>query len=144
MRTHKFCSFCSSCVVPTFVYGRLHREKKDWEKKVFVCFKLTLHHRRPTTTERRSMKINFNNIYLGGFLIRIIYWSMPQWNFWFFLSFVVFGAAVYRPSFMVDYTAERRKTERKNEKWLFVCFPITSPPALQHREKKFFFLEKNF
>ena len=31
----------------------------------------------------------------------------------FFISFVVFGA-VYRPSFMVDYT-ERRKTERKKE-----------------------------
>ena len=40
------------------------------------------------------------------------FWSMPQWNFWFFISFVVFGAAVYRPSFMVDHT-ERRKTERK-------------------------------
>ena len=25
---HKFCSFWSSCV-PTFLYGRLHREKKD-------------------------------------------------------------------------------------------------------------------
>ncbi len=46
----------------------------------------------------------------------------------FFISFVVFGA-VYRPSFMVDYT-ERRKTERKK------CLPITSP-ALQHREKKY-------
>ena len=32
----------------------------------------------------------------------------------FFISFVVFGAAVYRPSSMVDYT-ERRKTERKKE-----------------------------
>ena len=40
---------------------------------------------------------------------------MPQWNFWEDnISFVVFGAAVYRPSFMVDYT-ERRKTERKKE-----------------------------
>ena len=66
---------------------------------------------------------------------------MPKFVITFSISFVVFGAAVYRPSFMVDYTAERRKTERKNEKCMFVCFPITSPPALQHREKKFF-LEK--
>ena len=69
------------------------------------------------------------------------FWSMPQWNFWFFISFVVFGAAVYRPSSSgVDYT-ERRKTERK--KFLYV-FTITSPAALQHREKKFCVRKKNF
>jgi hypothetical protein len=33
---------------------------------------------------------------------------------------------------------EKRKTER--ERKVFVCF--TSPAALQHREKKFFFREK--
>jgi len=48
---HKFCSFWS-CVL-TFLYGRLHREKKDWEKKG-KCFKLTLHHR--PYTERRNIK----------------------------------------------------------------------------------------
>ena len=38
---------------------------------------------------------------------------------------------------------ERRKTERERERKVFVCF--TSPAALQHREKKFFFREiKNF
>ena len=56
---HKFCSFWSSCVL-TFVYGRLHREKKDWEKKG-KCFKWTLHHPGPYT-ERRTIKRNFNNI----------------------------------------------------------------------------------
>ena len=30
---HKFCSFWSSCVRTFFVYGRLHREKKDWERE---------------------------------------------------------------------------------------------------------------
>ena len=35
---HKFCSFWSC--VPTFLYGRLHREKKDWEKKG-KCFPIT-------------------------------------------------------------------------------------------------------
>ena len=34
---------------------------------------------------------------------------------------------------MVDYTTERRKTEREREKF-FVCF--TSPAALQHRERE--------
>ena len=116
-----FCSFWSC--VPTFLWGRLHREKKDWEKKVFVCF----HHYiiGPYNTERRSFvwerKIKFLNFY----------WSMPQWIFWEDnISFVVFGA-VYRPSSRVDYT-ERRKTERK--KFLYV-FPITS--SGHHREKKY-------
>ena len=47
---------------------------------------------------------------------------------------------------MVDYTAERRKTEREREreKFLYV-FPITSRAALQHREKKKFCMrKKNF
>ena len=46
---------------------------------------------------------------------------------------------------MVDYTAERRKTEREREreKFLYV-FPITSRAALQHREKKFCMRKKNF
>jgi len=45
----------------------------------------------------------------------IKFYFMPQLKFLrtFFISFVVFVAAVYRPSSMVDYT-ERRKTERKN------------------------------
>jgi hypothetical protein len=56
---------------------------------------------------------------------------MPQLNFWFFKSFVVFVAAVYwPPSSVVDYT-ERRKTERK--KFLYV-FPS---PAAHHREKNY-------
>ena len=50
---------------------------------------------------------------------------MPQWNFWFFISFVVFGAAVYGPSSsMVDYTAERRKTEREREKSFCMFSPL--------------------
>ena len=49
----------------------------------------------------------------------IKFYFMPQLKFLrtFFISFVVFVAAVYRPSSMVDYT-ERRKTERK--KFLYV------------------------
>ena len=45
-----------------------------------------------------------------------------------------------------DYTAERRKTERERERErkVFVCFPITSRAALQHREKKFCMRKKNF
>ena len=46
-------------------------------------------------------------------------------KFLIFISFVVFGAAVYGPSSsMVDYT-ERRKTERERKG---KCFPITGPP----------------
>ena len=64
---------------------------------------------------------------------------MPQWIFWEdnISFYVVFGAAVYRPSSRVDYT-ERRKTERKKEK----CIPITSPAA-HHREKKYCVRNKN-
>ena len=41
---HKFCSFWSCGL--TFLWGRLHREKKDWEKKG-KCFPITspAHHR---------------------------------------------------------------------------------------------------
>jgi hypothetical protein len=53
----------------------------------------------------------------------------------FFISFVVFGAAVYRPSSMVDYT-ERRREERLREKRKMFQINITSPPA-HHREKKY-------
>jgi hypothetical protein len=35
------------------------------------------------------------------------------------ISFVVFGAAVYRPYGRL-HSRERRKSERKNEKWLYV------------------------
>ena len=62
-----------------------------------------------------------------------------------FCSFWSFG--VYGPSSSMvdDYTAERRKTEREREKFLYV-FPITSRAALQHREKKKLFCmrKKNF
>jgi hypothetical protein len=34
-------------------YGRLHREKKDWEKK--VCVNVSPLHHRPYNTERRSI-----------------------------------------------------------------------------------------
>jgi hypothetical protein len=52
-------------------------------------------------------------------VIKFYFRSMPQLKFLrtFFISFVVFVAAVYRPSSMVDYT-KRRKTERK--KFLYV------------------------
>ena len=52
---------------------------------------------------------------------------------------------MYGPSSSMvdDYTAERRKTEREREKFLYV-FPITSRAALQHREKKFCKRKKNF
>ena len=52
---------------------------------------------------------------------------------------------MYGPSSSMvdDYTAERRKTEREREKFLYV-FPITSRAALQHREKKFCMRKKNF
>jgi hypothetical protein len=71
-------------------------------------------------------------IFIWGFFLLELFIEVCHNEIFERISFVVFGAAVYRPSFMVDYTAERRKSERKNEKWLFVCF--TSPPALQHRE----------
>ena len=46
---------------------------------------------------------------------------------------------MYGPSSsMVDYTAERRKTEREKEN------VSPSPAALQHREKKFCVRKKNF
>ena len=53
---------------------------------------------------------------------------------------------MYGPSSsMVDYTAERRKTERERERKVFVCFPhyITGGPTTQ-REKKFCKRKKNF
>ena len=55
---------------------------------------------------------------------------------------------MYGPSSsMVDYTAERRKTERERErereKFLYV-FPITLRAALKHREKKYCMRKKNF
>ena len=46
------------------------------------------------------------------FLFLILKYATMKFLRTFFISFVVFGAAVYRPSSMVDYT-ERRKTERK-------------------------------
>ena len=48
------------------------------------------------------------------FLILFLKYATMKFLRTFFISFVVFGAAVYRPSSMVDYT-ERRKTERKKE-----------------------------
>jgi hypothetical protein len=56
------------------------------------------------------------------------------------ISFVVFGV-LECTDLMVDYT-ERRKTER--ERKVCECFPITSPAALQHREKKDCVRKKNF
>ena len=49
-----FCSFCSCGQRDYYYRGRLHREKKDWEKKVCECFPITsspppAHHR-----ERRN------------------------------------------------------------------------------------------
>jgi hypothetical protein len=46
---------------------------------------------------------------------------------------------------MVDYTAERRKTERERERKVFVCFPhyITGGPTTQ-REEVFCMRKKNF
>jgi hypothetical protein len=64
-----------------------------------------LHHR--ATTERRNIKRNKNET-VFKFLLK---YATMKFLITFFISFVVFGA-VYRPSFMVDYT-ERRKTERK-------------------------------
>ncbi len=49
------------------------------------------------------------------------------------ISFVVFGVLELCTDLMVDYT-ERRKTER--ERKVCECFPITSPAALQHRERR--------
>jgi hypothetical protein len=66
-----------------------------------------LHHR--ATTERRNIKRNKNET-VFKFLLK---YATMKFLITFFISFVVFGA-VYRPSFMVDYT-ERRKTERKKE-----------------------------
>jgi len=84
----------------TFLWGRLHREKKDWEKK---CFPITGPPQREEVLRERKMKRFLN-----------FYWSMPQWIFWEDnISFVVFGAVDW-PSSGVDYT-ERRKTERKKE-----------------------------
>ena len=58
----------------------------------------------------------------------------------FFISFVVFGAAVYRPSFMVDYT-ERRKTERKKENVSnehYITGPTQREEVLRERKIKRF------
>ena len=66
------------------------------------------HHR--ATTERRSIKRKKNET-VFKFLLK---YATMKFLRTFFISFVVFGAAVYRPSSMVDYT-ERRKTERKKE-----------------------------
>ena len=81
-------------------------EEKDWEreKENVSPSPAALQHR-----EREKFcvrKLNFK-IFI-----------MPQWIFWEdnISFYVVFGAAVYRPSSRVDYTAERRKTEREREK----------------------------
>ena len=102
----KFCSFCSS-----FLCGRLHREKKDWEKKVFVCF----HHyiigppQREEVLREIKMKrfLNFN------------YATMKFLIFHKFCSFWSFGV-YWRPSSGVDYTTERRKTEREKRKMFYI------------------------
>ena len=66
---------------------------------------------------------------------------MPQLKFLrtFFISFVVFGAAVYRPSFMVDYT-ERRKTERKKGKIHYITGPTTQKEEVLCEKEKLNFL----
>ena len=59
----------------------------------------------------------------------------------FFISFCSFWSfGVYGPSSsgVDDYTAERRKTERKKEKCMF----SPSPAALQHREREKFCVRK--
>jgi hypothetical protein len=119
-----FCSFCSCGLRETSMmvdYTQILK-KKDWEKKVFVCFPhyITCG---PPQREREEIFLEIKNETVLKFLLCR--------NFWFFISFVVFGAAVYRPSFMVDYT-ERRKTERK--KFLYVFTITSSGPTTQREE----------
>jgi hypothetical protein len=85
-------------VLLTFVYGRLHGERRKTERKKFLYVSPLHHHHHRPTTERRSIKRNFNNnnnnnnnIYLGGGV--------------FFTNFVI----------KQNYT-ERERERRKTEK----------------------------
>ena len=66
---HKFCSFCSSCVLRETSIGVDYTdfEEKDCERKKEKCMFSPLHHHhlRPTT-ERRTIKKNFRG---GGYII---------------------------------------------------------------------------
>ena len=113
-----------SCVPTFFVYGRLHREKKDWEKR-----KMFPHYITGPTTQREEVlcekeKIKFLFLLLKYATIKFLH------KFCSFCS----SCVLRETSIGVDYT-ERRKTEREKRK--NVCFPhyiIGGPPQ---REKKY-------
>ena len=108
---HKFCSF--ELWTERNLWGRLHREKKDWEKR-------KIHHG-PYNTERRSF------VWERKILISLI---MPQWMNE-STSFCSFWSCGLRETSVVDYTDIERLREKKGK-----CFPS---PAAHYREKKFFF-----
>ncbi len=58
----------------------------------------------------------------------------------FFISFVVFGAAVYRPSSMVDYT-DFEETEREKRKIHYITGLTQREEVLCEKEKIKFLLK---
>ena len=117
------------CVL-TFLYGRLHRERRKTERerereRKGKCFTSPAHHREKKFCVRKKKKIKFLFLLLKYATIKFLITHK-------FCSFC--SSCGLRETSRVDYT-ERRKTERK--KFLYV-FTITSPAA-HHREKKFFF-----
>ena len=134
---HKFlCSFCSSCVQRDYYYrGRLHREKKDWERKKEKCMFSPLHHRRPTT-ERRRIKRNKNETVLK-FLLCHNEWMRGQ-----HISLCSFcsSCGLRETSIGVDYTDfEEKDCERKKEKCMFSHHHHLRRPTTERRT-----IKKNF
>ena len=127
---HKFCSFWSSCV-PTFLYGRLHRERRKTERKKFLY---VLHHLRPYNTERRNFfQRNFNNINFHYAIIK------------FFSKVLQFLQQLCTERLLLQGQITqilKRKTAREKRK--NVCFPSSSPAAhYREREKKYCVRNKN-
>ena len=121
------------CVL-TFLYGRLHRERRKTERerereRKGKCFTSPAHHREKKFCVRKKKKIKFLFLLLKYATIKFLITHK-------FCSFCS-SCVLRETSIGVDYT-ERRKTEREKRK--NVCFPS---PAAHHREREeiFFFRE---
>ena len=127
-----------SCVLTTFLWGRLHnREKKDWERE--KSFLYVLHHLRPYNTERERERSFVWERKILKFLLCHNEWMRGQHKF--LCSF--WSCGLRETSMMVDYTQILKKKDWEKKGKMYV-FTITSPAALQHREKKFCMRKKNF
>jgi len=107
---HKFCSFlsCGLRETSSVDYTDFEEERLREKREMFqITHYITGPPQRREEIFFREIK-NFRGVF--KFLLK---YARMKFLITFFISFVVFGAAVYRPSSMVDYT-ERRKTERKN------------------------------